>query len=99
LQELVQKCTAIKNLIRRNKEREQNNEARKQHNLESRVEGQIQPGSANVNATKIGVNENNPSFRSKNEDVIAFPFIVLVSTSSENSVNYLFLVFPHFSNE
>ena len=48
--------------------------------------GQKSPNGAQTNATRIGVAKHNPTFDSKNEDVIQFPFIVLVSSAPENSV-------------
>jgi len=44
-----------------------------------------------VNAKRIEVVQENPALKSKNEDVIRFPFIVLLSSSPENSVNYKLL--------
>jgi len=39
-----------------------------------------------VNATRIDVVQENASFKNQTQDVIRFPFIVLVSSSPENSV-------------
>ena len=43
---------------------------------------------SSVNATRIEVIQENPALKPKNEDVIRFPFIVLLSSSPENSVNF-----------
>lgn len=41
----------------------------------------------NLNATRIGVEKNHPSFKDSREDQIPFPFIILEHTSVNNSVN------------
>jgi hypothetical protein len=74
LQELIFKCLAIKNLIKTNKEK-----------AESGLKPKARPG--NVSATRIDVVQENPALKPKNEDVIKFPFIVLLSSSAENSMN------------
>jgi len=76
LHELIFKCLAIKNLIKTNKARFE-------------AEGDSNKPKArpsNVNATRIEVVQENPALKPKNEDVIRFPFIVLLSSSPENSV-------------
>lgn len=76
------KFLAIKNLVKRNKARTEGQKAIKDS------EKQV---SSTVNATSIGVVKDNPTFNTKNnEEVIKFPFIVLVSSTPENSVRFLF---------
>lgn len=76
LHELIFKFLAIKNLVKTNKEK-----------LESEG-GVVKNRTGNVNATRIDVVQENPALKPKNEDVIRFPFIVLLSSSPENSVNF-----------
>ena len=45
-----------------------------------------------VNATRIDVVQENPELKSQTQDVIRFPFIVLVSSSAENSVSFFLCV-------
>jgi len=76
LHELIFKCLAIKNLIKTNKAR-----------LEAEGGQDKKARPSNVNATRIEVVQENPALKPKNEDVIRFPFIVLLSSSPENSMN------------
>lgn len=75
MKELSFKFLAIKNLIKRNKARTEDQKAIKDN--------------SSVNATSIEVVKDNPTFSTKNEEVIKFPFIVLVSSTPENSVRNL----------
>jgi len=92
LQELVLKSLAIRNLVRRNKEKAQLELA------EEKTNGMYNPNNSTktvknalnsqyVNATRIDVVQENASFKNQTQDVIRFPFIVLVSSSPENSMN------------
>lgn len=88
------KCLAIRNLINRNKHRTESNKqfailSERDNNHEKINDTDNYTGSY-VNATRIDVVKDSPSFKSKNEDVIKFPFIVLVSSTVENSVSFFF---------
>jgi len=94
LQELVYKCLAIKNLIKRNKEN-QEGQVVKKLDLEAELEAhenqdvnnENNRAAGNLNATKIGVEKNHPSFKDSREDQIPFPFIILEHTAVNNSMN------------
>jgi len=94
LQELVYKCLAIKNLIKRNKEN-QEGQVVKKLDLEAELEvhanqdvnNENNRAAGNLNATKIGVEKNHPSFKDSREDQIPFPFIILEHTAVNNSMN------------
>jgi len=92
LQELVFKSLAIKNLVRRNKEKAQNEIT--DDKAKGIFSGQLTRntsnstnGSNHVNATRIDVVQENASLKPKTSDVINFPFIVLLSSSPDNSMN------------
>lgn len=92
LQELVFKSLAIKNLVRRNKERAQNEIT--DDKAKGIFSGQLTRNTSNsshasgyVNATRIDVVQENASLKPKTSDVINFPFIVLLSSSADNSMN------------
>jgi len=89
LQELVFKSLAIKNLVRRNKEKAEIELMVKKGVGANSLKKNSSTSNAgrNVNATRIDVIQENPALKQKNEDVISFPFIVLLSSSSENSMN------------
>lgn len=74
LQQLVFKNLALKNLIRRNKLEEMNQSFTAKGNHQ------------NVNATRIDLTQQNLSLDQKTQDVISFPFIVVMSSCPENSV-------------
>ena len=94
---------AIKNLIKRNKENQEGSHVVKKLDLEAELEANNQdvnsennrgtPG--NLNATRIGVEKNHPSFKDSREDQIPFPFIILEHTSVNNSVNKNFSLKAH----
>jgi len=88
LQELVFKSLAVKNLIRMNKEKEglelvgaKNTKANPFSNDRS------QKANYNTNATRVEVVQQTPALKQKSQDVISFPFIVVMSSSPENSMN------------
>lgn len=84
LQELVFKSLALKNLIRRNKEKAMKDMMEGKTNAFAKKN----PGfGGQVNATKIEVVQENASLTSQTHDAISFPFIVVVSTSPENNMN------------
>lgn len=83
LQELVFKSLALRNLIRRNKEKAAL-EAKNNALYGAKKNGGF---GSQVNATKIEVVQENASLTSQTHDAISFPFIVVVSTSPENNVN------------
>jgi membrane-associated HD superfamily phosphohydrolase len=93
LQELIFKSLAIKNLVRRNKEKAE------KEALDAKMSESTGPKSKqksittttknaqSVSATRIDVVQENPALNQKTQDVISFPFIVLLSSSPENSMN------------
>lgn len=90
MKELVFKYLAIKNLIKRNKH---DSEEKKFTLLNSETEStsaestrKLNRSNSGCNPTRIDVVKNCPDFKFNNEDVIRFPFIVLVSSTQENSV-------------
>jgi len=74
LQELLYKSLAIKNLVKRNKEKALND---------------YRQGLSNnsFNATRIGVHDQNAAFQNSNGDIIKFPFLVVASSTANNSMN------------
>lgn len=85
LQELVFKSLALRNLIRRNKEKAMKDAMEGKTNAFAKKNS---PGfGSQVNATKIEVVQENASLTSQTHDAISFPFIVVVSTSPENNVS------------
>lgn len=87
LQQLVFKNLALKNLIRRNKEKEA-----------EMMNGKHSLNAKNVNATKIDLTQQNLFLDQKTQDVISFPFIVVMSSCPENSVRFCYLLlflFPY----
>jgi hypothetical protein len=89
LQELVFKSLALRNLVRRNKEKAAMEMLEAKNNLPGAKKGNAGgiSGSQQVNATKIEVVQENASLKSQTQDVINFPFIVVVSSSAENNMN------------
>ena len=77
LQELVFKSLAIKNLMKRNKEKLELVQETKKPSSSAKPK-QLEQNSESQNS--------NPQFNPKKDDVIQFPFIVVLSSSSENSV-------------
>lgn len=77
MQELIFKTLAIKNLIQRNKEK-----ALKASTDVKRPTTQlkVKKGSQEVRLTE------NPAFNPKKDEIIQFPFIVVLSSAPENSV-------------
>lgn len=84
LQELVFKSLALKNLIRRNKEKAMKDMMEGKTNAFAKKNSGF---GSQVNATKIEVVQENASLTSQTHDAISFPFIVVVSTSPENNVS------------
>jgi hypothetical protein len=76
LQELVFKLLAIKNLIRRNHEAKEAEQKAKSSVKTKKIEN------------KFDSPPSNPAFNPNKDDIIQFPFIVVLSSSSENSVRY-----------
>jgi len=90
LQELVFKSLAIRNLVRRNKEKLEKEMAEKNpvmYNTKNKKGAANTANGAYVNATRIDVVQENATIKQKTQDVISFPFIVLLSSSPENSMN------------
>jgi len=89
LQELIFKSLAVRNLVRKNKEKELAEEKTNELNgLKNKKANAIMNGnSQNVNATRIDVVQENASLNQRTQDVIRFPFIVILSSSNENSMN------------
>jgi len=86
LQELIFKTLAIKNLIQRNKEKAL--KAASDPKIGS-LQLKIKKGSQEVKTP-----QENPAFNPKKDEIIQFPFIVVLSSSPENSVrNFYFLLF------
>ena len=85
LQQLVFKNLALKNLIRRNKLEEMMNGNNGSQSFSAKGNHQ------NVNATRIDLIQQNLSLDQKTQDVINFPFIVVMSSCPENSVGFVIL--------
>lgn len=90
LQELVFKSLALRNLVRRNKEKAAMEMLEAKNNMfgpNAKKNNSAGMAGAQVNATKIEVVQENASLKSQTQDVINFPFIVVVSSSPENNMN------------
>jgi len=83
LQQLVFKNLALKNLIRRNMDKEAELTGGKNGNQKLKSKGNSQ----NVNATRIDLTQQNLSLDQKTQDTVSFPFIVVMSSCPENSMN------------
>lgn len=82
LQQLVFKNLALKNLIRKNQQKEAELIITKNSNQKPNAKGP-----QNVSATRIDLTQQNLSLDQKTQDVVNFPFIVVMSSCPENSMN------------
>lgn len=84
------KFLAIKNLIKRNKHDTEDKKlalhSSETESTSAESTRKLNRSNSGCNPTRIDVVKNCPDFKFNNEDVIRFPFIVLVSSTPENSV-------------